>query len=667
MRSKINNPANQLRWVVFLLAIAVILPTVCLLWFMSQAVKNERLAVRQKLIDFCNDKVNSSRTAFNRIDTLQNETNLNRLKGLINLPDIWLQVSAIKENADGVLIYDANDKLIYPITYQDSRTEFTGELQSAFELEQKGNYQQALEKYRQITDANNSSSYAIFAASMGTIRCLDKSEQDVNKVPDLFYKLLWANNQRIRKQFTPSQVAMIRVRRVQWLTEHKDTITDSGMYGDLDGWYTPTEAYPAETTIWALEKILKIAGEHGQGYKLDESIKRAKAVIRTEKISSACAEFFGDNQLLQDWPIEKWKAFKINQIFYAIKYSIDGKKILLIRTRENIPSLLQPYIKNLSMNGIDIRLFDNMDNLLFGPVETKNKPFTTTHFSNQFPDWRLELHFKDNSVFEDAASKQTAIYIWTGVLVVLLILTSGALATQAIDRQIKLNKLKNDFIATVTHELKTPLSSMRVLVDTLLEGRCENQQQQTEYLQLISKENVRLSRLIDNFLTFSRMERNKQAFDFAPVNPAEIAKAAVEAVQTKFNKENCKFTVTIDENLPSITADKDAMVTVLVNLLDNAYKYSNETKEIELKSFTENNLVYFAVKDNGIGMTHRQTKKIFDRFYQADTSLARRAEGTGLGLSIVKFIVDAHKGKIDVESKSGKGSIFTVILPVIKT
>ena len=109
------------------------------------------------------------------------------------------------------------------------------------------------------------------------------------------------------------------------------------------------------------------------------------------------------------------------------------------------------------------------------------------------------------------------------------------------------------------------------------------------------------------------------------------------------------------------------MVTVLVNLLDNAYKYSNETKEIELNSFTENNLVYFAVKDNGIGMTRRQTKKIFDRFYQADTSLARRAEGTGLGLSIVKFIVDAHKGKIDVESKSGKGSIFTVTLPVIKT
>ncbi len=650
-----------------LLAIAVILPTICLLWFMSQAVKNERLAVKQKLIDFCNDKINSSRTTFSKTDTLQNETNLNRLKNLVSLPDIWLQVNTIKEDADGVLIYDANDKLIYPIPYQDSRTEFTSELQNAFELEQKGSYQQALEKYQQIMDTNNSSSYAIFAASMGIIRCLDKSGQDVNKVQNLFYKLLWADNQRIRKQLTPTQVAMIRVRRIQWLAEHKDTITAGDMYSDLDSWYTPTEAYPAETTIWALEKILKIAGEYGQGYKLDESIKRAEAVIRTEKISLACAEFFDNNQLLPDWPIEKWKVFKTDRSFYAIRYLIDGKKVLLIRTRENMLSSLQPYIKTLSMNGIDIRLFDNMNNLLSGPVETKNKPFITTHFSNQFPDWKLELCFKDNSVFEDAASKQTTIYIWTGMLVVLLILTSGALATQAIGRQIKLNNLKNDFIATVSHELKTPLSSMRVLVDTLLEGRCENQQQQTEYLQLISKENIRLSRLIDNFLTFSRMERNKQAFDFAPANPAEIAMAAIEAVQTKFNKENCKFTVTINDNLPSITADKDAMVTVLVNLLDNAYKYSYDDKQIELNVFADNNLVYFWVKDDGIGMTRKQIKKIFDRFYQADTSLARRAEGTGLGLSIVKFIVDAHKGKIDVESKPGKGSTFTVTLPVIKT
>jgi signal transduction histidine kinase len=106
------------------------------------------------------------------------------------------------------------------------------------------------------------------------------------------------------------------------------------------------------------------------------------------------------------------------------------------------------------------------------------------------------------------------------------------------------------------------------------------------------------------------------------------------------------------------------MVTVLVNLLDNAYKYSYDDKQIELNVFSEDNSVCFAVKDNGMGLTRRQMRKIFDKFYQVDQTLARKAEGCGLGLSIVKFIVDAHKGKIDVESKPGKGSTFTVSIPV---
>jgi signal transduction histidine kinase len=123
--------------------------------------------------------------------------------------------------------------------------------------------------------------------------------------------------------------------------------------------------------------------------------------------------------------------------------------------------------------------------------------------------------------------------------------------------------------------------------------------------------------------------------------------------------------VQIADNLPDIFADRDIMVTAIVNLLDNAYKYSYDDKKIELKVFSENSLVCFSVKDNGIGMTRRQIKKIFDRFYQADTSLSRRVEGTGLGLSIVKFIVDTHKGTISVNSRLGEGSTFTVKLPAI--
>jgi signal transduction histidine kinase len=276
----------------------------------------------------------------------------------------------------------------------------------------------------------------------------------------------------------------------------------------------------------------------------------------------------------------------------------------------------------------------------------------------------VELYFNGGEVFEKAAKRQIAVYIWTGVLVILLILAAGGFATRAVGRQIRLNKMKNDFIATVSHELKTPLASMRVLVDTLLEGNVKDEAQTEEYLRMTSKENERLSRMIDNFLTFSRMERNKKAFTISDVKPAAIANDAAEAVKAKFAANNCQFAVDIADNLPDIQADHDAMVTVLVNLLDNACKYTGDQKQITLKVFAENNSVCFVVSDNGIGLAQRHIRKIFDSFYQVDSSLARKAEGCGLGLSIVKFIVDAHKGAISVDSKPGKGSTFTVKIPI---
>jgi signal transduction histidine kinase len=159
------------------------------------------------------------------------------------------------------------------------------------------------------------------------------------------------------------------------------------------------------------------------------------------------------------------------------------------------------------------------------------------------------------------------------------------------------------------------------------------------------------------------MERNKQAFEIVKTSPAAIANAAVEAVKTKFSKGQCEFEVKNSDDLPDVSADHDAIVTVLVNLLDNAYKYSHDDKHIEFRVFTEDSLVCFSVSDNGIGLSQRAIKKIFKRFYQVDRSLSRRSEGCGLGLSIAKFIVDAHKGSITVDSKPGTGSTFTIKLP----
>jgi signal transduction histidine kinase len=204
---------------------------------------------------------------------------------------------------------------------------------------------------------------------------------------------------------------------------------------------------------------------------------------------------------------------------------------------------------------------------------------------------------------------------------------------------------------------------MRLLVDTLLNSEKLHEQTAREYLQLIARENLRLSRLIDNFLTFSRIERNKYVFHFRETPARPVLDAAIAALGERLTASTCRFETEIDNNLPCLTADADAIVTALVNLLDNAWKYSGEEKKINLIAGPANGSLVISVKDHGIGLSARDARRIFKRFYQVDQRLSRNGSGCGLGLSIVKFIVTAHHGTVRVESEPGRGSTFTITLP----
>ena len=366
--------------------------------------------------------------------------------------------------------------------------------------------------------------------------------------------------------------------------------------------------------------------------------------------------------MLESWPENSFRRLELPEGAFGMYHSFGDRTYLFLQKNRTLGSDFDVCEDGLEQLGVSCRITDNSGTHAYGLENPGEATFLKAPLGKFFPGWNVEIHFSDVDIFEKTAERQKVIYIWAGLLAIAVMVAAGLLAARVVGKQIKTNKLKNDFIATVSHELKTPLASMRVLVDTLLEGSYRNQQQVTEYLELVSKENERLTGLIDNFLTFSRMERNKQAFAMARTSPAAIARDAAEAVKTKFSKGQCWFEVNIHDDLPDVTADRDAMVTVLVNLLDNSYKYSYDDKRIELSVSSEDGSVSFCVSDNGTGMSRRAVKKIFKRFYQVDRSLARHAEGCGLGLSIAKFIVDAHKGSITVSSKSGEGSIFTVRL-----
>jgi signal transduction histidine kinase len=279
------------------------------------------------------------------------------------------------------------------------------------------------------------------------------------------------------------------------------------------------------------------------------------------------------------------------------------------------------------------------------------------------PGWRLALALRDQRMFDTAAEQRIAAYVWVGVLVVATAAVLASLALGLVRRQMALTQLRNDLVANITHELKTPLASMRLLVDTLLNGETLHAPTVREYLQMIAQENLRLSRLIDNFLAFSRMERNKYAFDFKELPAAAIVDAAAAAVRERFQGPGCRFEVAPASGLPPVFADADALVTALMNLLDNAYKYSGDDKRITLAAGAGNGSVRFAVTDNGIGLAPRDTRRIFKRFFRVAQGLARASGGCGLGLSIVEFIVKAHHGSVRVQSRPGRGSTFTIAIP----
>ena len=299
------------------------------------------------------------------------------------------------------------------------------------------------------------------------------------------------------------------------------------------------------------------------------------------------------------------------------------------------------------------------------PGDRPETPVVRIQAGRYLRDWDLVAHLVGPNPFEEAAARQVALYVWTGVLVLALFFLLALVVAYRIVRQLRLTRLKNELIATVSHELKTPLASMRVLVDTLRGGRCADKEQERQYMALLAKENARLSRLIDNFLTFSRMERNKRAFERDPVDLGAVAREAVDTVRERFEASGGQLGLEIAEGVWEVRGDRDALVTAVVNLLDNAYIYGSTDRDrrVVVRVCRGVRCLVVEVRDNGIGIPPRALRKVFGRFYQVDQSLSREVGGCGLGLSIVQFIVRAHGGQVHAASELGRGSTFTIELP----
>jgi signal transduction histidine kinase len=291
------------------------------------------------------------------------------------------------------------------------------------------------------------------------------------------------------------------------------------------------------------------------------------------------------------------------------------------------------------------------------------RDYITVPLGFVFTNWRAGIRDACESPEEMAAVNFRSNMMWTGGSFVIL-LGAVLLALGAVARQMRLSQMKSDFVSNVSHELRTPLSSIRVFGEYMRLGRVTREEKIREYGEYIEAEGRRLTQLINNILDFSKIESAEKKYRFDDTDIADLVQHTVAGFEVPLRDQGVKITFHAGEQRPVIRVDKDAIAQVLMNLLDNAVKYSNGRKEIEVSVERKGHEVRIAVRDFGIGIATAEQKKIFEKFYRVGSGLVHDVKGSGLGLSIVQHVIKAHCGRVEIDSATGQGSTFTIVLPI---
>lgn len=295
------------------------------------------------------------------------------------------------------------------------------------------------------------------------------------------------------------------------------------------------------------------------------------------------------------------------------------------------------------------------------------RPFVAAEIGEALPHWEIALYQLNPGKITASAVTLKYTFALLVTLLLLAIVIGGWLIVRDLDRELRLAKQKTDFVSNVSHELKTPLTSIRMFAELLAEGRVSDAEKQRGYLNIITAESARLTRLINNVLDFAHMERGEKKYQMRPLDLATVTRDSAESLRAHLESNGFKLQLELPANPVSITGDADALAQILVNLLSNAEKYSGESHEISLRlrvatlPFPHAEL---QVLDRGPGVSKGCEEKIFEQFYRAHDSLSSGIQGSGLGLTLARQIARAHGGELNYAAREGGGSCFTLTLPL---
>ncbi|MGB2907792.1 MAG: ATP-binding protein, partial [Candidatus Aminicenantaceae bacterium] len=294
---------------------------------------------------------------------------------------------------------------------------------------------------------------------------------------------------------------------------------------------------------------------------------------------------------------------------------------------------------------------------LYFPKDTLSLSFLAFPFP-----WKLRVTQPAFAEQERTAQRENVFYGILLAAIVALILLGAFLIVRDISRESETMRLKSEFVHNVSHEFKTPLSMIRLYAETLERKGDLTTKQKKDAYQIITKESERLSHMINNVLDLSRIEMGNKEFNFEPGDLSLLVRETVDSYQYHLEKKGFTVHTDITPDLPEIRFDREAMASVVINLLSNAMKFSPEHKDVSLRLSSENHQAVLQVTDQGIGIKPEELGRIFERFYRIKDKVVSETRGSGLGLPLVKHIIEAHGGEIRVESAPGQGSSFFVIL-----
>ncbi len=328
-----------------------------------------------------------------------------------------------------------------------------------------------------------------------------------------------------------------------------------------------------------------------------------------------------------------------------------------------IRNTIWPKLSEVAKNRFDVNLFDNngrsLDNkrsaLNLSEVAMKRKLWI-------FPNLNIGMRVKGVNLLEVSHLRFYQNMILIVIMEIILILGAWFVA-RTLRKEIRLTQLKSDFVSNVSHELRTPLSSIRMFAESLEMERVKDKAKRMEYYQNISQEAERLTQLINSILSFSRMESGQKHYHIKRLDINQLVTAISDRYRPQLELSGFKFSVQLYEKPLFTLGDNAALTEVIINLLDNAKKYSSSQKEISIRTARKKDFVFFEIRDKGIGVAPENHSRIFEKFYRDSSALVHNTKGSGLGLSIVTHIIKDHKGSIELDSAPGKGSCFRVLLP----